>query len=404
MPKIFKKWSRREFLKTTGAVGVGSVLAPLCGSIQTAHPADKTEKVPRRPFGKTGIDVPILALGGMFDTQSGQLMLRQAVQWGVTYWDTAALYGYGRSEAGMGRYFQKFPQDRPKIFLVTKSDHLDIQGLTRSLEGSLKRLQTSYVDLYLAHGISSIQALHPGTRQWVEKVRTQGKIRLFGFSTHENMANCLRDGARLGWIDGIMTIYNYRLTNEPDMMAAIKDCVAAGIGLTAMKTQGDGAAISDPAVRQRLFGPLLARGFTEHQAKLKVVWEHPDMASICSQMPSLPILKANVIAARDPVKLTSLDRAALTEYDRETFPGYCAGCADICENLVGRPAPISRIMRYLMYSRSYGDHQRARDLYQTLPASVRRRTVLLDYDKAEEQCPRKMAIGRLMREASILFA
>ena len=46
-----------------------------------------------------------------------------------------------------------------------------------------------------------------------------------------------------------------------------------------------------------------ARGFTDKQAKLKVVWENPQIASICSQMPNLTILSANVAAALDQVKL-----------------------------------------------------------------------------------------------------
>ncbi|MGD8294572.1 MAG: hypothetical protein PVF37_22860 [Desulfobacterales bacterium] len=44
---------------------------------------------------------------------------------------------------------------------------------------------------------------------WADKA--EGKIRFFGFFTHKNMENCLTDAARLGWIDGIMATYNYRL-------------------------------------------------------------------------------------------------------------------------------------------------------------------------------------------------
>jgi hypothetical protein len=44
-------------------------------------------------------------------------------------------------------------------------------------------------------------------------------------------------GARLGWIDGIMASYNYRLMHTPAMKKAADACIQAGIGLTAMKTQ-----------------------------------------------------------------------------------------------------------------------------------------------------------------------
>ena len=45
--------------------------------------------MPKRKLGKTGVDVSILCLGGMFDTINNQLLLKQAMKWGVTYWDTA---------------------------------------------------------------------------------------------------------------------------------------------------------------------------------------------------------------------------------------------------------------------------------------------------------------------------
>ncbi|MGD9362299.1 MAG: twin-arginine translocation signal domain-containing protein, partial [Desulfobacterales bacterium] len=57
-----KCWSRRDFIKTAGITGAGSLLVP---AIQPAEAADKTLQVPTRPFGKTGAEVSILSLGGM---------------------------------------------------------------------------------------------------------------------------------------------------------------------------------------------------------------------------------------------------------------------------------------------------------------------------------------------------
>src|SRR5208283_563099 len=93
--------SRRDFVKTLGAVGVGSMVGAGQALAQSNAPATTTAaspaaaptKVPTRPFGRTGAQVPMLALGGMFDIKSNQLVLKQAHDWGVTYWDTAAGYG-----------------------------------------------------------------------------------------------------------------------------------------------------------------------------------------------------------------------------------------------------------------------------------------------------------------------
>ena len=49
--------------------------------------------MPKRRLGKTGVDVSILNLGCMIDTINNQLLLKQAVKWGVTFWDTAEHYG-----------------------------------------------------------------------------------------------------------------------------------------------------------------------------------------------------------------------------------------------------------------------------------------------------------------------
>ena len=138
MPNIENRWSRRDFLKTVGITGAGSLLAP---AAHLAEAADKTVQVPQRPFGQSGINVSILSLGGMFNIKSNQIMIKQAMRWGVTYWDTADCYQRG-SEKGIGKYFNKNPEDRKKVFLVTKSDARNPKGMSKLLERSLDKLKT----------------------------------------------------------------------------------------------------------------------------------------------------------------------------------------------------------------------------------------------------------------------
>jgi len=130
--------SRRDLIKTACAAGLGSVLVPLSSLIQSAYGSASTKvpelmTVPTRPFGKTGVDVSLLALGGVLD-MSDQLMFRQALKMGVTYWDTADSYGWGKNEKAIGKYFAKFPDDREKVFLVTKAATSDPQNLTEKLK------------------------------------------------------------------------------------------------------------------------------------------------------------------------------------------------------------------------------------------------------------------------------
>ena len=119
--------SRRNFLKALGTGSLGSIIGaynPL------TEASDGPQTMPTRPFGKTGIDVPILAFGGSLDTSMSLLVLRQAFNLGVTYWDTANTYMGGKSEKGIGKYLEKYPEDRKRIFLVTKSHAWTLSGLS----------------------------------------------------------------------------------------------------------------------------------------------------------------------------------------------------------------------------------------------------------------------------------
>lgn len=209
MSKKQDKFSRRDFLKTAGVATATSLLSAreTLGKISGTS-GSELAVVPTRPFGKSGVQVSILSLGGMFDIPSNQLVLIQALKWGVTYWDTADCYEGGRSERGICKFFAKYPETREKVFLVSKSDERDPGGMTRLLNRSLERMNTDYIDLYFVHGIRGIDELDDNTRAWAQKAKAEAKIRLFGFSTHSNMEECMLEAAKLGWIDGIMMTYN----------------------------------------------------------------------------------------------------------------------------------------------------------------------------------------------------
>ncbi|MDZ7581934.1 MAG: aldo/keto reductase [Deltaproteobacteria bacterium] len=170
-------------------VGWRSTPVPVRPS-RPVHGADPALRQDRRQMVST------LSLGGMFDIPNNQLLLRQALKWGVTYWDTANSYEGGNSELGIGKYFAKYPEDRKNIFLVTKSTAWTLKGMTDHLNLSLERMQTDHVDLFFVHAIRSIATMDKDKQRWGEKAKADGKIRLFGFSTHSNMEECLLGGRR----------------------------------------------------------------------------------------------------------------------------------------------------------------------------------------------------------------
>ncbi len=344
------------------------------------------------------MEVSILSLGGMFDIPSNQLLLRQAMRWGVTHWDTAASYSGGRSEQGIGQFFERNSDARKEIFLVTKSEARNTREMTESLNRSLERMKTDYVDLYFVHAVRNVNGFNAEIKAWAEQAKSQGKIRFFGFSTHSNMEDCLMGAAGLGWIDVIMMTYNFRIMHTDRMKRAVDACTRAGIGLTAMKTQGGGSVRIDSESEMRMGGRFLQEGFTDGQAKLLAVWEDSRIANICSQMPNLTLLMSNVAAALQRTSLSREGKEDLMRFARETASSYCAGCSDICEGGLGRHVPVQDVMRCLMYHRN-GRADAARELFASIPEETRRHMARDDFGRVEAMCPQKMPIGKLMKDA-----
>jgi aryl-alcohol dehydrogenase-like predicted oxidoreductase len=378
--------------------------------------ADKKEKpkypqVPKRKLGKTGVEVPCLALGALFNLVENQIILEKCFQLGVHYWDTAPDYAGQNSERGIGKFISKHPQTRKKLFLVTKaSDAVTVADAEKALQASLKRMNTKYIDLYyimdrmagpgyVGHGLSDPAKLTDDLREWVKSAKKRKLIRFFGFSTHKNMAKCLAAAAKLGWIDVAMTTYSFRIMQDPELQASIEAAHKAGIGLIAMKTQGRPQEKIETEKDKKLAEHFLQRGFTEGQAKIKAVLQDKRFSSACVGMENVGILTENVAAALDKTELTAADMAVFKEYAQATCSGYCAGCADICESALPDVPYVSDIMRYLMYYNSYGQQQRARELFARIPRNLRNRLLSMDFSLAEARCPQRLPIRELVAEA-----
>jgi len=136
------------------AAGLGSVFAPAKAASPNTEKKPQKSKyppVPRRKLGKTGVEVPCLGLGTMFNLIDSQVVLRNTIKWGVKYWDTAYGYAGGNSELGIGKFLLKNPEVRKDVFLATKaSGARTVADVEKRLQASLKRLNTKYIDLYYA--------------------------------------------------------------------------------------------------------------------------------------------------------------------------------------------------------------------------------------------------------------
>ncbi len=421
MKEKYSKIDRRNFLKTVGAAGVGSVLSSVISKAGPNEPnvndpnapakvqEQKFQQVPRRKLGKTGVEVPILSFGAMFDLVENQAVLRGTLQRGINHWDTASSYAGGNSELGIGKFFSKNPDARKEVFLVTKASDAKKEPTPKAiveraeilLQESLKKMNTDYIDLYCGvHGLKDPAQLNDEMKQWAESAKKRKLIRFFGFSNHDNMAECLDAAAKLDWIDAILVKYNFRLMQDAKMQAAIEACHKAGIGLVAMKSQAlRRVEPSDVEPDKKLIDHFQQSGFTEGQAKIKAVLENEHISTVCVGMQSIALLTENAEAVLNKTKLSRADMDVLREYAEATCSGYCAGCSHICDSALPGAPYVSDIMRYLMYYNSYGDKDRARLLFARIPADVRSRLLSMDYRWAEAFCPQHIPIGKAIAEA-----
>jgi uncharacterized protein len=396
--------NRRNFLKTIGIAGLGSVIASKANAEPNEPNVSKdikeTEgpKVPMRKFGKDGPNVSTLSYGAI-QLIDNQVLLISSLKWGVTYWDTAAGYTNGNSEICIGKFLAAHPEVRKKVFIATKASHAStVDEVEARLQESLKRMNTDYVDVfYGVHVLNNISQLKEELKPWAENAKKKGLIKYFGFSTHSNMAKNLYEATKLGWVDAILTTYNFRLTKDAAMQKAIDACQKAGIALTAMKTQKSVNVETDED--KKLMEHFTSKGLTEGQAKIKSVFEDERIAAITVGMNSVAQIRENVEAVIDKTKLSFEDKMALERYAQATCSGYCAGCSNICSEAVPQAPYINNVMRSLMYHNNYGDKRLAKQAFEEIPADVRARLLNIDYSAAEARCPQRMPIAKLIKEA-----
>src|SRR5215813_4506125 len=161
------------------------------------------EAMETRTLGRTGLEVSVLgfgcgAVGGLMvrgDPPDQERAVARAIELGISYFDTAAMYGNGESERNLGRVMKNL---RPDIRVGTKvrvpaAERSRIAAaVTASLEASLQRLQLDHVDLFQLH--NHITADGPAADLTLEivlgevvpafeRLREQGKTRFYGITT-----------------------------------------------------------------------------------------------------------------------------------------------------------------------------------------------------------------------------
>ncbi|MEQ9030515.1 MAG: aldo/keto reductase, partial [Aggregatilineales bacterium] len=199
-----------------------------------------------RPFGNTGLDVSILSFGaatlgnvyGNLTDQDATRVVSYAMDQGINYFDTSPYYGDTLSETRLGNALRGH---REKVILGTKGGHcpasaqkdfdFSAQGLRQSLNDSLKRLQTDYVDIYLLHDVEFEEReviIHEALPE-LYRLREQGKIRFVGISGYP-LQN-LQKIAEICLVDVILSYSHYTLLNTTLMNSLVPFAQSNNIAL-----------------------------------------------------------------------------------------------------------------------------------------------------------------------------
>jgi uncharacterized protein len=279
--------NRREFMALVAA-GASAVLAPSYGNTKETV---VNAVVPKRAFGNTGVKISKLCFGGgSFAGIDGQALLDEALKRGVDCWEIVSF-----APKVFGDYFKKNPGTREKVFLTGKVYSTNPAVMQEQLDHALKDNETSIIDFLALHPVADVKELTPDIRKWVEKVKKEKKIKFFGFCTHKNITTCLNDGAELGWIDGIQTVYNYRTQGSKKTEEALQKCHEKGMGIFTVKSMAFSVLPKTelqklPLGDEKVNSMLAAYHMSFQQAKLKAIWQNPHVTSICSLMPNSAIL------------------------------------------------------------------------------------------------------------------
>ncbi len=288
---------RRDFLANAALVGAGLAIGPsawAASSEPKARSDDRRrregQKMKTRKLGS--LEVPELGSGCMSisanygppaDRNQGIKVIRAAHEKGVTFFDTAEVYGPYTNEELVGEALAPF---RDQVVLATKFGFdLEAGGLNsrpehirKALEGSLKRLRTDRIDLYYQHRVDPKVPIEDvaGT---IKDLVKEGKVLHFGLS--EASARTIRRAHAVQPVTAIQTEYSL-MTRDPERNGVLGTCEELGIGFVPWGPVGMGY----------LTGTMDARTRFDPKTDLRAGFERFTPESLAANRPVVDLLRS----------------------------------------------------------------------------------------------------------------
>lgn len=403
------KIGRRKFLKDFTAGTLTATIAPALISPQTIPNQKRIQKgqMIYRRLGKTDMYVSEISLGGS-PVPDWAVML-QIIERGVNYIDTSHSYMNGNSERMIGRLFKEIGRDKVQIgtkFHLRKN--WNEKSILRTVEGSLRRLQTDYIDVLLIHGVSDENHLtDERVLSAFTKMKQAGKFRYKGLSCHANHQNVVKKAVECGHYDMVQLGYNvFDIEDNQEEIEVYEDYLEAcgvkrllslanskNVGVIAMKTLKIGG-------RRQNLDRYKTGDTTIYQAMLKWALENPHVSSVVIEMLNFQELEEDLSVVGK--SLSKAERNNLFRFVAENSQNYCHMCS-LCQRSCPAGIRTTAILRYLAYHEAYLKIEKAKQAYSHLPPT-QTAVSCQDCGHCEKICPYDVSVRERIRDAHTLLA
>lgn len=406
-----KPLNRRSFLRLGALTGIASSL-PVSALSNTDRVADTHAGVRHySTLGRTGLEISDISFGSSRLRTGEEHLVRHALDRGVNYFDTAESYTHGAAETVIGNALKG---DRDKVYIATKASvgaRDTRQEIMHALEGSLRRLQTDYVDVFFNHAVNDIDRLkNPEWFEFVEQASRQGKIRFTGMSGHAGrLVQCVDHALDQDMFDVLLLAHNFgqdpefyeRFTrafdfvaNQPDLPRVMARAQEKNVGVVAMKVLR-GAKLND-------MRPFERGGHTYAQAAFKWALSGNSVDAAIISMTSRDRID-EYLGASGERRVTRYDFELLEQYARMTDMTYCRHACNDCEGACPYGVQIADTLRTRMYAVDYGDVEFAKNEYSLL-ATDAAACLSCDGTPCRNACTHGIDIARLCGPTHVMLS
>ena len=394
---------RRRLLQQGVLAGLGLSALPRRATA-AAPPAPARSTVQRyATLGRTGMRISDISFGGSRLGAGEGDTVRHALDRGINYFDSADSYTGGSSEETIG---EALKGKRDRVYLTSKTytnptDRRD--AMMRSLEASLRRLRTDYVDVYFNHAVNDVARMkNPEWHEFTARAKQQGKIRAVGMSGHAGrLIECLDYALDTDSVDVILVAYNFGqdpafyqpftrsldfIARQPQLPRVLQKAKRNNVGVVAMKTLM-GARLND-------MRPFEKGGATFAQAAFRWTLSNKNVDALIVSMTG-PADIDEYVGASGSQSAAGEDRSLLQRYVKLNGASQCRyGCAE-CLSACPNGVPIGDVMRTRMYAVDYGDEALARREYALLSAGASP-CLSCAAQPCRSACPHGLRIERLL--------